>query len=163
MSQMRWQGCGCGRRGKRGSRWVKCFFEGGACLFYKQRVQISVGAELLSAIWGGCPPTLKGLSATIVFSRPGDTQSLGIINNGCMPSLIHLHARQRGAASISGHNRVLNDQSQWRLLSFESFGFCWHMQALITTALKGKNRKWRGARPPPPACQRQPASLMNPA
>lgn len=53
--------------GKRGGPWVSVFLGRGACLFYKHRVQISIGAGLLSAIWGGCPPTLEALSKTIVF------------------------------------------------------------------------------------------------
>lgn len=54
--------------GKPGGQWLSVFFWGGACLFYKHRVQISIGAELLSAIWGGCPPTSEALSKTIVFA-----------------------------------------------------------------------------------------------
>lgn len=154
--------------GKRGGPWVSVFLGRGACLFYKHRVQISIGAGLLSAIWGGCPPTLEALSKTIVFVAWRHTIT-GIINNGCMPSHDHSHARALGTASISGHNGVANDQSKWRLLSFDSFGFCWHMQALITAALKGKNRKWRDAPPLPPLPTpttipaSASASLMNPA
>lgn len=42
VSQMQWQGCGYGRRGKHGSRWVKCFFEGGAVYFINSECRLAL-------------------------------------------------------------------------------------------------------------------------
>lgn len=56
--------------GKQGGPRVRVFLGRGACLFYKHRVQISIGAGLLSAIWGGCPPTLEALGKNHCVCSP---------------------------------------------------------------------------------------------
>lgn len=146
VSQMRWRGC------RVGGNWAACKLVFGACLFYKQWEQISIGARLPSAIRGGCPLCLEALNKPL-----------------CSKLETHSHWHHfwspltmrwcRGQCTCTS---LLGIIEHWMIVLMcgsqvlSHYG-CWHMRPSPPLSLEVKT----GNGCPPPASLN--ADLMNPA